>query len=150
MIVPDENLLLDAYDSASPFHEAARKWWERCMLGSEPVGLTYPVVFAFVRIGTSARAFERPMSLAQTSTHISTWLSRQVIRVLQPDADHTRQVLALLRRAASAGGNLVTDAQIAAVAIAHQGTVHTADRDFMRFKSLACYYPLDQDAAGTG
>lgn len=98
----------------------------------------------FVRIGTSARAFERPMSLAQATSHISSWLDRQVTNVLQPDVDHARHVLALLHGAASAGGNLVTDAQIAAVSIAHHGTVHTADRDFMRFKGLACCYPLDE------
>jgi hypothetical protein len=50
----------------------------------------------------------------------------------------------LLSEAKSAGGNLVTDAQVAAIAIAHGGTVHTADRDFMRFRRLSKYYPLDE------
>jgi predicted nucleic acid-binding protein len=116
------------------------------MSGDEPIGLTYPVIFAFVRIGTSARAFERPMSLAQATMHISAWIQRQMTRVLQPDAGHAQQVLELLASAASAGGNLVTDAQIAAVAIAYQGSVHTADRNFMPFKNLSSYYPLDQVA----
>jgi len=142
MIVPDANLLLYAYNDASPFHEAASQWWKQCMSGSEPVGLTYPVIFAFVRISTSTRVFEQPMSLAQASSHVASWLNRRVTRVLQPDAGHAQQVFDLLSAAASSGGNLVTDAQIAAVAISHHGTVHTADRDFMRFKNLDCYYPL--------
>jgi len=144
MIVPDANLLLYAYDNASPFHKTACRWWQQCMSGSEPVGLTHPVIFAFVRVGTSARVFEQPMSLAQASAYVASWLSRQVTRVLQPDVDHVQQVFDLLGAAASSGGNLVTDAQIAAIAISHHGTVHTADRDFMRFQSLACHYPLDQ------
>jgi len=144
MIVPDANLLLYAYDHSSPFHKGASQWWQQVMSGSEPVGLTHPVIFAFVRIGTSARVFEQPMSLAQASSHVTSWLDRQVTRVLQPDTDHIRQVLSLLADANSAGGNLVTDAQIAAVAISHQGTVHTADRDFLRFENLACHYPLDR------
>jgi len=41
-----------------------------------------------------------------------------------------------------AGGNLVTDAQIAAIALAHQGEVHTADHDFRRFSGLTCRFPL--------
>ena len=143
MIVPDVNLLLYAYDDKSPFHQRARRWWEECLSGSEPVGLTHPVIFAFVRIGTSARAFVRPMSLAEASAHVTSWLNRQVTRVLQPDAAHVQQVLELLRDAASAGGNLVTDAQVAALAISHHGTVHTADHDFARFPDLDCHYPLE-------
>jgi predicted nucleic acid-binding protein len=38
---------------------------------------------------------------------------------------------------------LVTDAQIAAIAMARRAVVHTADRDFQRFPGLTCRYPLD-------
>ena len=30
VIVPDANLLLYAFDSASPFHESAASWWQDC------------------------------------------------------------------------------------------------------------------------
>lgn len=143
MIVPDANLLLYAYDTASPFHAKARCWWESCLSGSEPVGLTHPVVFAFVRIGTSARAFSSPMSLDEASRHVTVWLERSVTHVLEPDGEHVRRVLNLLRNSGSAGGNLVTDAQIAALALAHRAIVHTADRDFLRFPEVSCHYPLD-------
>jgi hypothetical protein len=49
----------------------------------------------------------------------------------------------LLIAAGSAGGNLVTDARIAALAIASRGVVHTSDRDFLRFPGLKTYFPLD-------
>jgi toxin-antitoxin system PIN domain toxin len=142
VIVPDVNLLLYAYDDTSPHHKAARAWWEQCMSGSEPIGLTHPVIFAFVRIGTNTRAYLRPMSLAQASAHVTSWLSRHVTRVLQPDAAHIHRVLDLLKGTSSAGGNLVTDAQVAALALAYRGTVHTADRDFDRFAGLECHFPL--------
>jgi len=144
VIVPDANLLLYAYDSTCPFHAQARRWWEACLSGNEPVGLTHPVIFAFVRIATSARAFAQPMTVPQVSAHVASWLSRSVTQVIEPDADHVRCVLELLAAAGSAGGNLVTDAQIAAIALAHRAVVHTADRDFMRFPALNCLYPLDQ------
>lgn len=143
MIVPDANLLLYAYDDTSPFHARARQWWAECLSGNEPVGLTHPVLFAFVRIATSSRAYLRPMTLAEASGHVASWLDRKVSRVLQPDANHVAQVLSLLQAAASAGGNLVTDAQVAALAIAHRATVHTADHDFARFAALNCNYPLE-------
>ncbi len=143
MIIPDANLLLYAYDTTCPFHERARPWWEACLSGTEPVGLTHPVVFAFIRIGTNPRAFTSPMTLSEVSERVKSWLERRITQVLQPDADHMERVMFLLTAAASAGGNLVTDAQIASLAIAHRAVVHTADRDFLRFPQLMCNYPLD-------
>lgn len=143
MIVPDANLLLYAYDELSAMHAPARAWWEACLSGNVPIGLTHPVLFGFVRIGASPRAFQTPLTLAQASSYVAAWLDRRVVRILHPDADHVSRALTLLREAASAGGNLVTDAQVAALAIAHRGTVHTADRDFLRFPGLACSFPLD-------
>ena len=143
MIVPDTNLLLYAYDTTSPFHERARLWWEACLSGAEPVGLAYPTVFAFVRIATSLRVYTNPMTLNEASGCVKSWIARRITQVLQLDADHVDRVLSLLAAAASAGSNLVTDAQIAALAIAHRAIVHTADRDFLRFPDLACHYPLD-------
>ena len=143
MIVPDTNLLLYAVDSTSSFHDAARQWWTDCLNGKVAVGLCHPVVFGFIRIGTHHRAFERPLSLGQAARIVRSWHDRRVTRLLHPGMRHTLQVLDLLRAAGSAGGNLVTDAQIAAIAIEHRAEVHTADQDFRRFPGLRCRFPLD-------
>lgn len=142
MIVPDANLLLYAYDASGPFHDRARGWWEACLSGREPVGLTHPVLFAFLRVGTNARAYTHPMTLDEASQTVMSWLARSITQVLEPDANHTQRVVELLAAAGGTAGNLVTDAQIAATAIAHRAVVHTADRDFMRFPGLNCHYPL--------
>ena len=147
MIVPDANLLLYAYDSNSPFHQAASSWWTACMSGSEPVGLCHAVLFAFVRISTSARVYERPLPLTDAVRHVESWMSRRVTRLLLPDERHHATVLELLREAGSAGGNLVTDAQIAALARQLGATVHTADQDFRRFPDVAVSFPLDGEPA---
>ena len=47
MIVPDTNLLVFAYDSTSPCHAAAKKWWEDVLSGDKPVGIPWVVVLAF-------------------------------------------------------------------------------------------------------
>lgn len=143
MIVPDVNLLLYATDTASAAHQPARHWWETCLSGIEPVGLTHPVLFAYIRVGTSSKAFEHPLSLGEATERITSWLNRSVARIVHTDAGHVERVLRLLVAAGSAGGNLVTDAQIAAIAIAHHATVHTADRDFLRFPELRTHFPLD-------
>lgn len=142
MIVPDANLLLYAHDSRSPFFDTAKRWWEGCLNGTEPVGLCHPVLFAFVRISTNPRVYDEPLSLDAAARHVRSWHERRVTRTLLADAGHAATVLELLRAAGSTGGNLVTDAQIAAVALSYRATVHTADQDFRRFPELDCHYPL--------
>ena len=143
MVVPDATLLIYAYDLGSPFHDKAQHWWQQCLSGTEAVALTYPVVFAFVRVGTSPQAFTDPLTLSEASGYVTSWLERSIVQVIQPDANHIRDVLELLAMAGSAGGNLVVDAQIAALALSRRAVIHTADQDFRRFRSVKCHYPLD-------
>jgi toxin-antitoxin system PIN domain toxin len=144
VIVPDSSLILYAYNAASPEHEAAKQWWQKLLSGAEPVGLTHPVIFAFLRVSTNPRAFIRPLSLAHAAEAIQSWLGRKVVRVLGESRSHASDVIGLLTAAGSSGGNLVVDAQIAALAIAHRATLHTADYDFQRFHGLDCRYPLEE------
>ncbi len=141
MIVPDANLLLYAYDSTSRFHEPAVTWWQGCLSGAEPVGLCGVVLFAFVRIGTSRTAFENPMSIEEAAEHVRSWLDRPVADFLITDEADVVQALQWLE-AAGSGGNLTTDAQIAAIAHRHRATVHTADTDFNRFPGIRWHNPL--------
>lgn len=144
MIIPDANLLLYAYDESSPFHAPAADWWRRCVAGPEPVGLLSAVLFAYIRVGTSNRVFESPLSIDEASEHVQSWLAApttELLAVVRADVD---QALSWLQ-AAGAGGNLTTDAQIAAVAKRCRAQVHTADTDFARFKGVRWTNPiLDQ------
>ncbi|GDY21220.1 ribonuclease VapC [Verrucomicrobiota bacterium] len=141
MIVPDINLLLYAYDADSPFHAKATAWWQGCLSGGEPVGLPPVVLFGFLRISTSARVFKNPMTPAEAAQHIRSWLVQPVAQILEPRSDHIEPVLNSLEKLGTAG-NLVTDAQIAALAIEHGATLHTNDTDFMRFTGLRWFNPL--------
>jgi uncharacterized protein len=143
VIVPDSSLILYAYNTASPEHGLAKEWWEDLLSGVEPVGLVHPVVFSFLRVSTSPRAFTRPLSLARSADLIQNWLDRKIVRVLGETRNHVSDVIRLLTAAGSSGGNLVVDAQIAALAISHKATVHTADRDFSRFAGVKCHFPLN-------
>ncbi len=143
MILPDSNLLLYAYDSASPFHERARIWWENCLSGRERVGLCNVVLSAFVRIGTSRRVFEQPLTVAEAAACVRHWLGRSVTEFLLMQERDLLLALKLLE-AAGAGGNLTTDATIAAIAISCKATVHTADTDFGRFPAVRWLNPLGE------
>jgi toxin-antitoxin system PIN domain toxin len=141
MIIPDANLLLYAYDSASLFHKKAVEWWRACLSGNEPVGLAPVVVFSFIRIGTNPRVFERPMTAAEAAGHVRSWLAQPVAHVLDTGTGHVEQVFKLLEAAGTAG-NLVSDAQLAAIVIEHNAVLHTADTDFMRFPGLRWFNPI--------
>ena len=82
MIVPDANLLLYTYDSASPFHRPAAKWWVGLLSGTEPVGLCPVVVFAFLRLATHAKVFDFPLTVAEASERVESWLARPNVRLL--------------------------------------------------------------------
>ena len=145
MIIPDINLLLYAYDAASPFHAKASAWWQTCLSGTDPVGLPDVVVFGFLRVGTNARVFQHPLTPAEAAGHIRNWLEQPVVRRLESDPDPIERVLGLVE-SIGAAGNLVTDAQLAALAIEYDAVLHTADADFVRFPKLRWLNPI----TGTG
>jgi hypothetical protein len=141
VIVPDANLLLYAYDADSRFHAEAAGWWEECLSGSEAVALFPVVLFAFVRVGTNERAFAHPLSIDEAASHVRSWLDRSITEVVVSEEQDLRRALEWLE-AAGAGGNLTTDAQIAAVASRLRAIIHTADTDFGRFPGVRWRNPL--------
>jgi uncharacterized protein len=145
MIIPDVNLLLYAYDSSSAFHVKAAGWWQSCLSGTEAVGLLHVVVFGFVRVATHGRAFLHPMTPAEAAGHVRSWLEQPPVQVLDPGPDHIQNTLKLLESLGTAG-NLVSDAQMAALAMDHDAVLHTADTDFVRFQRLRWFNPI----TGTG
>jgi len=146
MIVPDVNLLLYAYDATSPFHAGAVSWWEACLSGTEPVGLPHVVVFGFLRVSTSARVFALPLTPAEAAGHVRAWLRQPCVQTIEPDNQHVDRVSSLVEGLGMAG-NLVTDAQIAALAIEFDAVVHTTDADFIRFPGLRWLNPLTRDGS---
>jgi toxin-antitoxin system PIN domain toxin len=141
VIIPDVNLLLYAHIASFPEHPAARRWWESLMNGNEPVGVPAPALFGFVRLATHARIFDPPLSVAGALSRVEDWLERPHVRMLAPGARHLEITFSLLRRL-GAGGNMTTDAQLAALAIEHQAELHSNDVDFGRFEGLRWVNPL--------
>lgn len=147
MIVPDINLLLYAHDAGAPSHSAAVAWWEACLSGATPIGLAPVVLFGFLRIATNPRIYTQPMTPAEGAEVIRSWLARRITRVLEPAPDHVGRVLELLERVGTAA-NLVTDAQIAALALEQGAVIHTTDADFARFSGVTWFNPLTGSGSG--
>lgn len=141
MILVDANLLLYAEDSLSEHHEAARSWWDEQLSGQEPVALCWPVLTAFVRIGTNARLHQRPLLLKEAIARVQSWLEQPCVRVIQPGEQHW-SLLQQMLRSGNAVGNLVSDAHLAALAVEHNCVLHSTDADFSRFRGLKWRNPI--------
>ena len=141
MIVPDTNLLVYAYNDAAPWHEAARRWWEGLVNSSERVGVPWVVSTGFVRLMTHSRVLTSPIAAADAVGHVRDWFQHPHVTPLNPGADHLTHVRRILD-ACGVGGDLVTDAHVAALAIEYQAEVHSNDGDFARFPGLRWRNPL--------
>lgn len=141
MIVPDVNLLVYAHNDQAPEHARARKWWEDCLNATVPVGIPWVAASGFLRIMTHPRVLLRPMTATAAVAHMRSWLEQPPVRLIQPGGKFADLFLGYLETVGS-GGNLVTDAQLAALAVEHQAELHSADADFSRFPGLRWRNPL--------
>ena len=141
MIVPDVNLLLYAHIRGFSLHARARRWWEELLNGDKEIGIPAPAVFGFVRLATSPAVFDRPLAVAEALARVEEWLAPPHVHFALPGPRHLEIAFGLLRELGAAG-NLTTDVQLAAVAIEHQGELHSNDTDFGRFPRLRWVNPL--------
>ena len=142
MILVDANLLLYAEDNLSEHHETARDWWDERLSGAVPVCLCWPVLNAFIRIGTNSRLHQRPLTLKESCERIQSWFEQPCVRLIHP-TDHHWALFQKLLKEGNAVGNLVSDAHLAALAVEHNCVLHSTDSYFARFPSLKWENPID-------
>ena|SRR5215469_7658654 len=142
MIVPDVNLLIYAVNRAAPLHKKAYSWLEEAIAGPDTVGLPWNVLLAFLRLTTRRGPLSHPLSLAQSLDLVDAWLSLPSVTIVHPGPRHARLLRDLLEPW-GAGGNLTSDAHLAAIAIEHGAELCSSDSDFARFAGLRWRNPLD-------
>jgi hypothetical protein len=141
VILVDANLLIHAYHLRSPLHQESRAWLERVLSGPGLVRFAWVTLWAFLRISTSPRVFERPLSPEEAAAAVSAWLARPNAGILEPGERHWEILVGLMKDGQTAGP-LVMDAALAALAIENGATLQTTDRDFSRFQGVAFENPL--------
>ena len=96
----------------------------------------------FLRVTTHQRVFRPPSTLEQATAFIGGIAEAPSCEVVRPGPGFLA-LLGATARQANAHGNLMFDAQIAALCLEHGiDTVLTNDRDFTRFQQLRVQ-PLD-------
>ena len=105
-------------------------------MGPAAWGVPVFVAGEFLRVVTHPRLFDRPSKLEDALAALDGLLSSGTARLLLPG----ERYWSILRETAldgRASGNLLFDAQIAAVCIEHGvTTIMTEDRDFRRFSRM--------------
>ena len=140
MILPDVNLLIYAINRNSPVHDRACAWWNDAV-SAGGVALCWPAVVGFVRLTTNRRVLINPLTVQTATGIVDTWLARPDVHLLSPTPAHWG-ILTRLLRGIQVGGNLTTDAHIAAYAIEYGCTLYSNDADFSRFPGLRWKNPV--------
>jgi toxin-antitoxin system PIN domain toxin len=142
MILVDVNLLIYAVDKDAPLHAEAKSWWEATLSGTETVGLAWIVLLAFLRLTTRPNVFPKPLRIDAAFEIVDSWLAQAAVTVVHPGPRHARMLRDLLLPLGS-GGNLTSDAHLAALALEHGAELCSSDHDFARFQHLKWHNPLD-------
>lgn len=101
---------------SSEHHESCRRWVETAFNSPVPIGIPWLTVWAFLRISTNHRAFEKPLSMKEASKIVASWFDASAARRVEPGERHW-EILNQLLVEGQIIGPLVTDAAMAAIAI---------------------------------
>ncbi|MFZ1372197.1 MAG: TA system VapC family ribonuclease toxin [Nostocoides sp.] len=140
-MIVDANILLYAADQSSPHHERSARWLSEALNGDRRVGLPWASLGAFLRIATHPRVTTRPLSTDAAQAHVNAWLAAEPTWI-PAASERTMAIYAALASQHQVTGNLVPDAQLAALAIEYGVELVSADTDFARFPEVRWVNPV--------
>jgi uncharacterized protein len=136
VIAVDTNVLVHAHRAHMPEHAIALAALRHLAEHTAPWAVPVFCLGEFVRVVTHPRVFDPPTTAQQALEAVEELMRSPGVRVLSPGQRYPELFCAAVR-AANARGNLVFDAQIAAVCREHGVTrLLTLDRDFTRFPEI--------------
>jgi hypothetical protein len=141
MILLDANLLIYAVNEDAPLNRKAKLWLESALSGPEAVGFPWNALLAFLRLTTRPGLFRHPLPVDTAFDLVASWLDQASATVVHPGPRHLT-ILRELIEPLGTGGNLTSDAHLAALAIEHGAELCSSDTDFARFRGLKWRNPL--------
>jgi len=137
VIAVDTNILVYAHRAELAQHRKARTRLTRLAEGAARWSIPVFCFGEFLRIVTHPRVFDPPSTIAEACLALQRILQSPSLHVLMPGERFWRLLIEAMEEA-DAAGNLVFDAQIAALCReAGVSALLTEDRDFDRFHGLA-------------
>ena len=143
MLVLDTNVLIDAVDEDSPFHEPCRDRVAQARDDSSPTFLTWNVCYEFVRVTTHARAPVHPWTLRKAWEFLAALLASPGFDLLVATPRHAAVLAQTVAELPDVRGNLAHDLHTAVLMREHGvSRICTRDTDFRRFPFLTVVDPL--------
>jgi toxin-antitoxin system PIN domain toxin len=136
----DVNVVLAAHRDDHPDFRLARTWLQQTLDAGAPFAVVDLVAGAFLRIATNRRIFSIPTPVDAAFAYLTALRAQPSHIMLAPGAQHLA-LLEQLCQSAEASGDLVADAQLAAIAVEHAAELVSFDRDFARFDALSWQKP---------
>lgn len=131
MKIADVQILFYAIDPTSELHEPAARWLEDAINDREPLGLTWPTIHQFLRLGTNP-AFPGCMSDDEAMGWVEEWIEAGVEVIGDADVSW-ESFVELLGASRRALRNAIDDAHLAALVISRGATLASFDEDFEPF-----------------
>lgn len=144
MILIDVNVLVYAHREDSPDHPRYHEWLENVLSADAAYGIADLVLSGFVRVVTHPRIFSSPTPTKRAIAFAETVRSQPNCVPVAPGPRHW-EIFCRLCEQASARGNLIPDAYLAALAIESGSEWISTDRDYSRFPGLRWRTPLGND-----
>lgn len=139
----DTNILLDAANSGSPEHQAAKGFLDKQLRSGDPWCTTWPILYEFLRVSTHSRVFPKPLKPRQALDFIASLASREEVAILMATVRHLEVLEGIVGGLSHPAGNLFHDIHTATLMREHGvPEIITADTDFLQFSFLRVSNPL--------
>lgn len=137
----DVNVLIPVHRGEHAAHRAMFEYVDRLRGGQIFFGVPEIALSAVIRIVTHSKIFRPPSSITEAFDFAASITSSPKCLLVRPSQTHWR-VFENLSRRVGAGGKLVPDAYLAALAIDQGFEFVTNDADFAKFPGLTWRHPL--------
>jgi toxin-antitoxin system PIN domain toxin len=142
MFVVDTNVLIDAANRLSEFHEACRKTVERCRAQTSPWYVSWPICYEFLRVCTHPNILPKPWSLAQGWRFLESIFDSPSAGILLPTMRHTALLSEVVAQLPQLRGNILYDTHTVVLMREHGiRQIYTRDTDFHRFPFITVIDP---------
>jgi len=140
VILPDVNVLVNAFRRDTDEHALCRRWLESVVNGDSRYGMSPQVLSGVIRVATHPRVFSQPSGLDEVIRFCELLMDEPHCVLIGPGQQHW-SIFSRLCKEADARGNLASDAWFAALAIESGCEWITLDRDYARFTGLRWRLP---------
>lgn len=136
MIAIDTNILVYAHREELPQHLKAKRYLTELAEGSARWGIPVFCLGEFLRVVTHVKLWNPPFSASEACLALKNLLASPSASVLMPGPLYIGLLLETVQKS-QVTGNLLFDAQIAALCLEHGVSyLVTEDRDFARFQGV--------------